>query len=74
MSLKYAIYFLRSTKMSIFQELDIDVDRADYRPAVLSILAAIRPQWKKEEIYIPVRALKFYSFAINNSVEDVQTL
>ena len=41
--------------MDGFQELDIEVDLADYRPAVLSILAAIRPQWKKEEICITVR-------------------
>ena len=43
--------------MSDFQELDIDVDRADYRPAVLSILAVIRPQWKAEDICITVRNL-----------------
>ena len=42
--------------MSSFQELDIEVDRADYRPAVLSILAAIRPQWKEEDICITVRS------------------
>ena len=35
-----------------FQELDVVVDRDDYRPAILRILAAIRPQWKKETIYI----------------------
>ena len=47
--------------MSIFQELDIEVDLADYRPAVLRILAAIRPQWKKEEICILVRSLEILS-------------
>ena len=55
--------------MSIFQELDIVVDRDDYRPAVLSILAAIRPQWKKEEICILVRSLEILSsVAIYNLV------
>ena len=41
--------------MGSFQELDIVVVCADYRSAVLSILAAIRPQWKEEDICIAVR-------------------
>ena len=41
--------------MSSVKELDIEVDRADYRPAVLRILASIRPEWKAEQICISVR-------------------
>ena len=43
--------------MSSYQELDIVVDRADHRPAAISILAAIRPQWKAEEICITVSTI-----------------
>ena len=40
--------------MNSFQELDIVVDSGDYLPGALSILAAIRPQWKAGEICITV--------------------
>ena len=53
--------------MSIFQELDIEVDRDDYRPAVLNILAAIRPQWKKEEICITVGCYRFCNYILSLS-------
>ena len=42
--------------MGSFQELDIVVDCADYRPTVLSILVAIKPQWTEEDICITVRS------------------
>ena len=42
--------------MDTFQNLDISVDCTDYRSAVLSILAAIRPQWKEDDICMTVRS------------------
>ena len=55
------IHSPKMSTMSSFQELDILVAHADYRPAVLRILAAIRPQWKAEDICITVSNY-FYCF------------
>ena len=62
MFIRHLLFFLfslcvyikaESNTMKIL-ELDTVVDRADYRPTVLSILAVIRPHWKAEDISMRV--------------------
>ena len=50
--------------MGSFQELDIVVDVADYHSAVLSILAAIRPQWKEEDICMTLGVIVLSCFCL----------